>query len=88
VVIASRGKFDEEAIEQAFAADVPYIGLVANRKRAEVVRRRLHEKGHTPEKLDKVHSPAGIDLGANTPEEIALSILAQIVSVIRKDGKK
>ena len=88
VVIASRGKFDEEAIEQAFAADVPYLGLVVNRKRAEVVRRCLHEKGHTPEKLDKVRSPAGIDIGANTPEEIALGILAEIVSVMRKDEEK
>jgi molybdenum cofactor cytidylyltransferase len=81
VVIASRGRFDEEAIEQAFAANIGYVALVANRKRAEEVRRRVHEKGHAQEKLSALRTPAGLDIRAKTPEEIALSILAEIVSV-------
>lgn len=86
-VIASRGRFDEEAIEQAFAANCEYVGLVANRKRAEEVRRRLQKDGHGPEKLAKLFSPAGIEIGASSPEEIALSILAEIVALKGKAAK-
>jgi xanthine/CO dehydrogenase XdhC/CoxF family maturation factor len=88
MVIAGRGRFDEEAIEQAFEADVGYIALVANRKRADELRRRLEEKGHAPKKLARLRSPAGLDIGANTAEEIALSILAEIVYVSRKVGEE
>jgi len=84
VVIASRGRFDEEAIEQALAANCGYVALVANRKRAQEVRRALEAKGHTTEKLALLRAPAGVDIGAKTPEEIALSIMAEIVSVKRK----
>jgi CTP:molybdopterin cytidylyltransferase MocA len=88
VVIASRGRFDEEAIEQAFAANVEYIALVANPKRAQEVRRRLKDSGHPPDRLATVRAPAGLDIGAKTPEEIALSILAEVVSLKRKsDGR-
>jgi CTP:molybdopterin cytidylyltransferase MocA len=83
VVIASRGRFDEEAIEQAFTAGCNYLALVANRKRAHDVRRRLEDDGQPPEKLATLRAPAGLDIGANTPEEIALSILAEIVSLKR-----
>jgi molybdenum cofactor cytidylyltransferase len=84
VVIASRGRYDEEAIEQAFAADIGYVALVANRKRADEVRRRLTENGHAPEKLATLRAPAGVDIGAKTPDEVALSILAEIVAVKRR----
>jgi molybdenum cofactor cytidylyltransferase len=83
VVIASRGRFDEEAVEQAFAKDIGYVGLVTNRKRAEEIRRRLQENGHVQEKLATLRAPAGLDIRAKMPEEIALSILAEIVSVKR-----
>jgi molybdenum cofactor cytidylyltransferase len=84
MVIADRGRFDEEAIEQAFGVKIGYVGLVANRKRAEDLRRRLQKNGHAPEELATLHSPAGLDIGANTPEEIALSILSEIVKVKRQ----
>jgi len=86
VVVASRGRFDEEAIEQALAADIGYVALVANRKRADEVRRRLQENGHAPEKLATLRAPAGVDIGAKTPDEVALSILAEIVAL--KRGKQ
>jgi len=86
VVVASRGRFDEEAIEQAFGAGCNYVALVANRKRAQEVRRRLQDSGHSPEKLATLRSPAGLDIGANTPQEIALSILAEIVACRRRAG--
>ena len=86
VVIASRGKFDEEAVEQALHSNSNYVALVANRKRAQEVFRGLQARGEPAENLSKVRVPAGLDIGAATPEEIALSILAEIVSLIRKKG--
>ena len=84
VVVASRGRFDEEAIQQAFGANSDYVGLVANRTRAQEVRRRLEENGCSSDKLMTLRAPAGLDIGARTPEEIALSILAKIISLKRK----
>jgi molybdenum cofactor cytidylyltransferase len=80
VVIASRGQFDEEGLEQAFLMDAPYIALLANRKRGDELKRILREKGVSPEKLDRLHCPAGMEIAAESPEEIALSILTQIVA--------
>lgn len=80
VVIASLGRFDEEAVEQALKSKAEYIGLVANRKRGQEVLRRLQNKGEHAEKLATIHVPAGLDIGARTAEEIALSIMAEIVS--------
>jgi len=86
VVVASRGKFDEEAVEQALHADSAYIALLANKKRALEIYRSLELRGEPAEKLAKVRAPAGLDIGAETPEEIALSIMAEIVSESRNRG--
>lgn len=83
VVIASRGRFDEEAIELAFAAGCHYVALVAKPQRAQEVRRRLEDNGQPAEKLATLRAPAGLNIGANIPAEIALSILAEIVSLKR-----
>ena len=83
VVVAGRGRFDEEAVEQALRVKSDYVALVANRKRAQEIRRSLELKGELPDRLAKVRAPAGLDIGAETPEEIALSIMAEIVSEIR-----
>ena len=84
VVVASRGRFDEEAVEQALQANSAYVALVANKKRAQEIRRGLESKGEPLEKLAKLHAPAGLNIGAESPEEIALSILGEIVSEIRR----
>jgi len=78
VVVASHGRDEEWVLEGAVRAGVPYVGLVASRKRGEAVIAALD--------LDEaqkaaVHSPAGLDIGARTPREVALSILAEIVSL-------
>ena len=83
VVVASRGRFDEEAVEQALRARSVYVALVANKKRAEEIRSKLQARGETAENLAKVHAPAGLEIGAETPEEIALSIMAEIVAESR-----
>ncbi len=83
VVVASRGKFDEEAVEQALRADCIYIALVANKTRAQEIRRSLEVRGESAERVARIHAPAGINIGAEGPEEIALSILAEIVAESR-----
>lgn len=84
VVVASRGKFDEEAVEQALESGAGYVALVSRKTRAQEVLRSLRLKGISPEKLAKVRAPAGLDIGAETPEEIALSILAEIIAARRQ----
>jgi xanthine dehydrogenase accessory factor len=77
VVIATLGRFDEQAIMLALAAGVPYIGLVASRKRGTAV---LDGLGLSDADRARIHTPAGLDIGAQTPAEIAVSILAEIVA--------
>lgn len=84
VVVATQGQWDEEAVAAAIRRDVAYVGLVASPTRAAAVRAWLAEEAGVPkERLAALRAPAGLDLGAETPEEIALSILAELVQVRR-----
>jgi xanthine dehydrogenase accessory factor len=83
IVVASRGQFDEEAVEQAMRASAKYTSLMANRQRAEEIFRSLEVRGVPAEKLAAVRAPAGLDISAQTPAEIALSILADVVKARR-----
>jgi xanthine dehydrogenase accessory factor len=76
-VVASQGHYDEEALETILTCGASYVGLVASRKRGATVRAFLEERGVAG--LDRLRIPAGLDLGARTPPEVALSILAEIV---------
>jgi xanthine dehydrogenase accessory factor len=78
VVVASHGRDESEALEAAVRAGVPYVGLVASRKRGEAV---LAVLDLDEAQRASVHTPAGLDIGARTPREVALSILAEIVSL-------
>jgi xanthine dehydrogenase accessory factor len=84
LVVASRGQFDEDALEQALRSDAAYIGLVAGSKRRQELAAALERKGIARERLDPVPSSAGLEIGAETPEEIALSIMAEIVAKRRR----
>jgi xanthine dehydrogenase accessory factor len=84
VVVATQGVWDEEALAAALARDASYVGLVASPTRAAVVRAWLREEAGVPdERLAALRAPAGLDLGAETAEEVALSILAELVQVRR-----
>ncbi len=84
VVVATQGIWDEEALASALRRDVSYVGLVASPTRAAHVRAWLREETSMPEdRLAALRAPAGLDFGAETPEEIALSILAELVQVRR-----
>jgi xanthine dehydrogenase accessory factor len=84
VVVATQGVWDEEAVLAALRRDVAYVGLVASPTRATVVRQWLRdETGLAEERIAALRAPAGLDLGAETAEEVALSILAELVQVRR-----
>ena len=77
VVIASHGRDEEEVLVAALQVGTPYVGLVASRKRGEAVLATLDVCGSMK---SQVQTPAGLDIGARTPEEVALSILAEIIA--------
>jgi len=79
VVVATQGHYDEDALERALAGPFAYVALVASSKRAQAVLGYLRDRGVLEEKLERVHAPAGLDLGAVGHEEIAVAILAEIV---------
>jgi xanthine dehydrogenase accessory factor len=84
VVVASHGRAEEDALERALRAAVPYVGLVASRRRGAAVVEELRARGTLEEEdVARISTPAGLDIGARTPEEIALSIMAEIVSLRR-----
>ena len=80
VVVASMGRVDEEALEAALAGGAGYVGLVASSKRASSVVAGLRERGLDEEALARVRSPAGLDLGPSSQEEIAVAIVAELVA--------
>ncbi len=87
IVVATQGQWDEDALDRALRRDrVGYVGLIASPLRAEAVRDYLRDVGIPEERLVALHAPAGLDLGAETPEEVALSILAELVQ-LRRQGR-
>lgn len=85
-LVATLGVWDEEAVEHALRAGARYVGLVASPRRAEEVRRLLLERGWEEDALAPLVSPAGLDIGAREPAEIAISILAELILVRRRDA--
>jgi xanthine dehydrogenase accessory factor len=83
LVVATQGEDDETALEQAVGSDAKYIAFVASKVKAAKVVGYLREKGVAGEALSQVRAPAGLDIGAASPEEIAVSILAEIVQLRR-----
>jgi xanthine dehydrogenase accessory factor len=83
VVVSTQGRGDEAALSAALAVDVDYVAFVGSRKKADALKAALSERGVPAERLAKLKAPAGLDLGAITPDEIAISILAEIVAVRR-----
>jgi xanthine dehydrogenase accessory factor len=78
IVVATQGRGDEAALRAALATDASYHAFVGSRRKMTALREKLIAEGVEAEALDGVKAPAGLDLGAITPEEIAMSILAEI----------
>jgi|SRR5690242_19216514 len=83
VVVSTQGRGDEAALQAALAIDAAYVAFVGSRKKAEALRAILAARGIAPERLARLKTPAGLDLGAITPDEIAISILAEIIAARR-----
>ncbi len=84
VLVATMGDDDVEVLESVLAREPAYVGVIASRKRFEQVRETLLGRGVPRAALERVAAPAGLDIGARTPEEIALSVMAQIVERRRR----
>jgi len=81
VAVVTRGhNEDEECMQAIISTDADYVGLIGSKRRTNIVLDRLREAGAEDKKLREVRAPVGLDLGAVTPEEVALAILAEIVA--------
>ena len=80
VVVATMNRFDEEATEAALSTGAGYVGLIASRPRGAKLLEMLTARRVAAEDLDRVRTPAGLDLGPSTQEEIALAVLAEVVA--------
>lgn len=86
IVVSTQGSGDELALSAALATDAAHVAFVGSRRKVAALTASLREKGIEETRLASLKAPAGLDIGAITPEEIALSILAELV-LIRRKGK-
>jgi len=85
VVIVTRGhKHDKLVLDHALQTNAFYIGMIGSKKKVITILKRLHETGYKEDNLRKVFSPIGLELGAKTPEEIAISIVSEMIKIRRK----
>lgn len=84
IVVATQGKRDREALASALKTDARYIAFIGSRAKAATLKQQLVDGGLPAETAEHLKSPAGLDIGAITPEEIALSIMAEIVAERRR----
>ncbi|MCR4441430.1 MAG: XdhC family protein [Peptococcaceae bacterium] len=82
VVIVTRNA-DAEVLEEVIRRPARYLGMIGSRRKIGLIRKKLEEKGVSEELLNRVHAPIGLDIGAETPAEVAVSILAELVAVVR-----
>jgi xanthine dehydrogenase accessory factor len=82
LVIVTRGHIhDKTVLEQCLKTKARYIGMIGSRRKKTMIYEKLLEEGFTKEDLDRVHAPIGLEIGAETPEEIAVSIVAELIQV-------
>jgi xanthine dehydrogenase accessory factor len=84
IVVSTQGRGDEAALKAALAVESSYLGFVGSRRKMAALRSKLVADGISATNLETVRAPAGLDLGAITPEEIALSIIAEVTQIRRK----
>ena len=84
LVVATRGhRFDDMALESALKTRARYIGLLGSRRKTLMIYRRLMEQGVAKDRIREVYAPVGLNIGALTPEELAVSIMSEIIMVRR-----
>ena len=89
IVAATRGhQHDEIVVEHAIARKVRYIGMLGSERKKMILWQRIESRGGDRRRLEEVYSPVGLDIGADTPEEIAVSVVAELIQVRRRDRRK
>ena len=88
IVVSTQGHGDEAALGAALAVQSDYVAFVGSRRKIATLKAKLLESGVDAARVAAIRSPAGLDLGAITPDEIALSILAEIVALRRKGQRE
>jgi xanthine dehydrogenase accessory factor len=82
IVILTRGHLhDQTVLEQALKTDAAYIGMIGSRRKRDQIYANLEEKGILRKALDRIYSPIGLDISSETPAEIAVSIIGEIIQV-------
>jgi xanthine dehydrogenase accessory factor len=84
IVVATQGEHDEEALEQALCTDARYISFIASHAKAQKVIGLLSDKGASSEMLGRIKAPAGLSIGTSSPQEIAVSIIAEIIQTQKR----
>ena len=79
VVVATQGSGDARGLEAALSSGAGYVGLIASPKKSARLKETLSKRGHDAAAIDAIDAPAGVYIGAVTPEEVAVSILAELV---------
>ena len=79
IIIATQGSGDARGLEAALTSGAPYIGLIASPKKSARLKETLKKRGYNANVVDGIDAPAGIYIGAITPEEVAVSVLAELV---------
>jgi xanthine dehydrogenase accessory factor len=87
VIVTREHRYDQQLLELCLAHETRYVGVIGSRRKAETQRQRLMEKG-LADAIARVHCPIGLDIGAETPEEIAVSIAAELIAVRRNGPEK
>ena len=88
VLVVTRGhSHDQTALEQAIQTQAQYVGLVGSRRKIQLIVQNLLEKGYAPETFNRLYAPIGLPIGSETPEEIAVSVVAELIA-IRKGSHK
>ena len=84
ILIATRGHgYDQVVLEQALQTPAGYIGMVGSRRKTQIIVQKLLEKGISPRALSRLYAPIGIEIGSETPEEIAVSVVAELIAILR-----
>jgi xanthine dehydrogenase accessory factor len=81
VVVTRDHPTDQRLLEAVIGKDIAYLGLIGSRRKIEVFKQRLLAKGVDPARLERLHAPIGLDIGAQGPEEIAVSIVAELIQI-------
>ncbi|MGQ0712742.1 MAG: XdhC family protein [Gemmatimonadaceae bacterium] len=89
VVVATRGhQHDAVVVEQIARTPTRYLGMLGSRRKVALTWKLLEEQGIPRERLDEIHAPVGLSIGADTPEEIAISIVAELVAIRRQGSRR